>query len=237
MDANKTIKTRLIDYANDLLVHYYNRKLSPEQKIVLSGLWQGLSFEAIAHNTNYQSTYFKAIAANLWNLLSYCLEENINSKNFKSILIDRYPELKDIEPASADISSPSEVKDSPKPQKLARYDKFKNREIESLICFTNEIYKSRFNKLLKSVEIKIITGICKRLSYGQGSDFYNISHSSVQKNSYYLYKKLSDIFGLKVVKKNLYSTLNTTINSLKNLIPLRLITIYLQPIFPIAVTI
>ncbi|MBD1864855.1 MULTISPECIES: NB-ARC domain-containing protein [Trichocoleus] len=67
------------------------RRLSPVETAILSGSWQGQTYEEIASSTNYAASYLKRYAGpKLWQLLSDGLGEEVSKTNFRASLEHHY---------------------------------------------------------------------------------------------------------------------------------------------------
>ena len=206
------LKVRLIELVNNLLDHKLNKKLSPEQKLILSSLWFDKNFNEIAElHGRYSPDHLERISESLWNLLSYAIEEEINTNNFKTVLQHRfYPKLGELE-ESINLRSTNNSNPTNKTSYLKIANpilKNNNNEINNLIDFMNESLKSQFNTLPTSLEIKTISGVLEDLTYEKISLLNNTYEDNIRRIAKKIYKQLETIFGVKINKKNLYSTLN-----------------------------
>ncbi|MBD1913212.1 MULTISPECIES: NB-ARC domain-containing protein [unclassified Leptolyngbya] len=75
------------EVANAIVVAKTRRRLSPVEIAILSGSWQGQTYEEIARSTNYAASYLKRYAGpKLWQLLSDVLGEEVSKTNFRASL-------------------------------------------------------------------------------------------------------------------------------------------------------
>lgn len=79
------------------LINLINSKqnfvLTPLQKHILRGAWQGLTYAQIAQKLHYQESYIKNIASELWHDLSVLYGEAITKNNLRFIFSTQDPEL------------------------------------------------------------------------------------------------------------------------------------------------
>ncbi|GAB4173455.1 MAG: NB-ARC domain-containing protein [Coleofasciculaceae cyanobacterium] len=62
------------------------KRLNNLQELVLRGVWQGQSYQAIAQTADYEPEYIKQIGAQIWQLLTQALGEKVTKSNIQSIL-------------------------------------------------------------------------------------------------------------------------------------------------------
>ncbi|NEP11642.1 MAG: hypothetical protein F6K14_15800 [Symploca sp. SIO2C1] len=68
------------------------KHLNDVQRAVIEGTWQGLTYEKIADADGYTPGYLKQdVGPKLWRLLAEALEEEVNKKNFRTIIKRRFP--------------------------------------------------------------------------------------------------------------------------------------------------
>ncbi|MBD1998809.1 NACHT domain-containing protein [Leptolyngbya sp. FACHB-541] len=80
-----------LEVANALVVAKTRRRLSPVEVTILSGSWQGQTYEEIANRKNYAASYLKRYAGpKLWQLLSDALGETVSKTNFRASLEHHY---------------------------------------------------------------------------------------------------------------------------------------------------
>ncbi|MBD2069704.1 NACHT domain-containing protein, partial [Leptolyngbya sp. FACHB-671] len=80
-----------LEVANALVVAKTRRRLSPVEVAILSGSWQGQTYEEIANRKNYAASYLKRYAGpKLWQLLSDALGETVSKTNFRASLEHHY---------------------------------------------------------------------------------------------------------------------------------------------------
>jgi WD40 repeat protein len=76
-----------LEVANTLVLAKTRRRLSPVEAAILTGSWQGKTYEEIASSTNYAASYLKQYAGpKLWQLLSEVLDEDVSKTNFRASL-------------------------------------------------------------------------------------------------------------------------------------------------------
>lgn len=76
-----------LEVANAIVVAKTRRRLSPVEVAILSGSWQGQTYEEIASRENYAASYLKRYAGpKLWQLLSDALGEVVSKTNFRASL-------------------------------------------------------------------------------------------------------------------------------------------------------
>ncbi len=209
---NQKIFSHLIEQVNILFQRFYERKITREQSLLLTSLWEGLSFERIAERNNYQSSRLRLIADALWDSLSYFLDEDINIDNFKSILQQHYPLLREKQDRNLSVTDRKAKKnDSSNIVELGIVAKSNDLssfiDIEPLIQYINKLLKSHFKRLLTDKEQNIIYGIYEALSYEEIAELINCSESNLKKIVYNLFSNLEVILGTKITKKGLLSTL------------------------------
>lgn len=82
-----------LEVANAIVVAKIKRRLSPVETAILSGSWQGQTYEEIASRENYAASYLKRYAGpKLWQLLSDALGEVVSKTNFRASLEHRWQE-------------------------------------------------------------------------------------------------------------------------------------------------
>lgn len=228
---DKHIQDRLIEYVNKLLKNSYDRSVSPDQKLILTKLWEGNKLNDIATNSGNSLSYLKSIAQTLWDLLSYCLDTEINSNNFRSILIDRFPDLtikasskldRNRSPQSQSNYSPKkslrQVRDCqsffPKTEKARssiQLNKFsKNQldpEIPNLVDFIDNLLVSNCKNPLTPKKKQIVIGILSGLLYKEIGEKINTPNKIISHSASQVFTDLSDIFKVKIGKKTFRSTL------------------------------
>lgn len=80
-----------LEVANTVVLAKTRRRLSPVETAILSGSWQGQTYEEIASSTNYAASYLKRYAGpKLWQLLSDVLGEEVSKTNFRASLEYHY---------------------------------------------------------------------------------------------------------------------------------------------------
>jgi WD40 repeat protein len=80
-----------LEVANQIVLAKVRRRLSPVEVAILSGSWQGQTYEEIANHTSYAASYLKRHAGpRLWQLLSDALGEAVSKTNFRASLEYRY---------------------------------------------------------------------------------------------------------------------------------------------------
>jgi WD40 repeat protein len=80
----------ILEFLSDLILTKSGACLSPIQTYVLEGSWQGLMYSDMAVASGYTEQYIKEVAAILWKLLSNTLGEEINKRNCRSIIEQRW---------------------------------------------------------------------------------------------------------------------------------------------------
>ncbi|MEM6255148.1 MAG: AAA-like domain-containing protein [Cyanobacteria bacterium P01_D01_bin.156] len=65
---------------------WFNRTLSPLEKLVFLQSWQGQSYDKIAQGSGYSIDYMKQIGSVLWGELSRSIDKPITKKNLKLVL-------------------------------------------------------------------------------------------------------------------------------------------------------
>lgn len=76
-----------LEVANKVVLSKARRRLSPVETAILSGSWQGQTYEEIASRANYAASYLKRYAGpKLWQLLSDALGEDVSKTNFRASL-------------------------------------------------------------------------------------------------------------------------------------------------------
>ncbi|MBD3886116.1 hypothetical protein IFO70_30960 [Phormidium tenue FACHB-886] len=76
-----------LEVANRVVLAKAKRRLSPVETAILSGSWQGETYEEIASRANYAASYLKRYAGpKLWQLLSDALGEEVSKINFRTSL-------------------------------------------------------------------------------------------------------------------------------------------------------
>jgi NACHT domain len=76
-----------LEITNQIVLTKIRRRLSPVEVAVLSGSWQGQTYEEIASSANYAASYLKRYAGpKLWQLLSEALGEEVSKTNFRASL-------------------------------------------------------------------------------------------------------------------------------------------------------
>ncbi|NJR57733.1 MAG: hypothetical protein HC769_02015 [Cyanobacteria bacterium CRU_2_1] len=76
-----------LEVANRVVLAKARRRLSPVEAAILSGSWQGETYEEIASSANYAASYLKRYAGpKLWQLLSEALGEEVSKTNFRASL-------------------------------------------------------------------------------------------------------------------------------------------------------
>ena len=119
---------------NLLLKTHYNKKLSPEQKLIFCCLWKDLNFSDISKiHGRYTSYHLKHIANNLWQLLSFALNEEVDRNNFKQVLIRHYP---DIAPKTENTNIKPKGNDR---SDLTNKPKFNNRNLKKILKRIDEL--------------------------------------------------------------------------------------------------
>ncbi|HEY9846431.1 MAG TPA: hypothetical protein V6D03_09555, partial [Candidatus Caenarcaniphilales bacterium] len=80
-----------LEVANRVVLAKARRRLSPVETAILSGSWQGETYEEIASRANYAASYLKRYAGpKLWRLLSDALGEEVSKTNFRASLEYHY---------------------------------------------------------------------------------------------------------------------------------------------------
>lgn len=80
-----------LEVANRVVLAKARRRLSPVETAILSGSWQGETYEEIASRANYAVSYLKRYAGpKLWQLLSDALGEEVSKTNFRASLEYHY---------------------------------------------------------------------------------------------------------------------------------------------------
>lgn len=76
-----------LEVTNSIVLAKTRRRLSPVEVAILSGSWQGQTYEEIASSANYAASYLKRYAGpKLWQLLSDVLGEEVSKTNFRASL-------------------------------------------------------------------------------------------------------------------------------------------------------
>jgi WD40 repeat protein len=76
-----------IEVANALVLAKTRRRLNSVEAAILTGSWQGKTYEEIASSANYAASYLKRYAGpKLWQLLSDVLGEEVSKTNFRASL-------------------------------------------------------------------------------------------------------------------------------------------------------
>ena len=102
-----------LEAANKIVLAKVKRRLSPVEVVILSGSWQGQTYEEIASSANYAASYLKRYAGpKLWQLLSDVLGEVVSKTNFRASL--EYHCQQDSEGVQAEGSTESENKQAGK---------------------------------------------------------------------------------------------------------------------------
>jgi WD40 repeat protein len=111
-----------LEAVNRMVLAKTRRRLSPVETAILTGSWQGQTYEEIANNANYAASYLKRYAGpKLWQLLSDVLGEEVSKTNFRASLeyhcqeesaADRDAPEKEATQTSAQISAEPEQRDS-----------------------------------------------------------------------------------------------------------------------------
>ncbi|MBD1867290.1 NACHT domain-containing protein [Cyanobacteria bacterium FACHB-471] len=80
-----------LEVANRVVLAKAKRRLSPVEAAILSGSWQGETYEEIASKASYAASYLKRYAGpKLWQLLSDALGEEVSKTNFRASLEHRW---------------------------------------------------------------------------------------------------------------------------------------------------
>ena len=75
-----------------IVFHQTGKHLNDVQRAVIEGTWQGLTYEKIADADGYTPGYLKQdVGPKLWKLLAEALAEDVNKKNFRTIIKRRFP--------------------------------------------------------------------------------------------------------------------------------------------------
>ena len=86
MDLETALK-----FVNQILKNKVKRNLRPPEITVLSGTWQGITYEQMAQSSPYSANYLmRDIAPKFWKLLSTVLDTNIGKSNLKIQLCKLY---------------------------------------------------------------------------------------------------------------------------------------------------
>ena len=80
-----------LQFVNQILNNKVKRNLRPPEITVLSGTWQGITYEQMAQSSPYSANYLmRDIAPKFWKLLSTVLDKNIGKSNLKIQLCKLY---------------------------------------------------------------------------------------------------------------------------------------------------
>jgi hypothetical protein len=77
---------KVLEFIDDRIFYFKNHRLSSLQKIIITGAWEGLTYEQIAVQDIYGTGYIAEIAYKLWNELSEIFGKNIRKNNFRSAI-------------------------------------------------------------------------------------------------------------------------------------------------------
>ncbi|NMG05813.1 AAA-like domain-containing protein [Brasilonema sp. UFV-L1] len=85
--SKTTALDSLIEILNSKLLEYENHPLNHKEVLVLRGIWQSQTYNQIAQQGGYSSTYFtNVIARGLCQKLSHIIGERVTKKNCRTIL-------------------------------------------------------------------------------------------------------------------------------------------------------
>lgn len=78
--------TEVIQFADQLFFEQTGKHLDDSQEIVIKGVWDGKTYEAIADESNRSERHVRDIGYKLWQILSERLGEDVHKSNFCSTL-------------------------------------------------------------------------------------------------------------------------------------------------------
>ena len=76
----------VLGFADELVFAKTGKHLSDLQVAILSGVWQGQKYFEIAEKYYCSEGYVRNLAAELWQILSNVMAENVNRTNFRSAM-------------------------------------------------------------------------------------------------------------------------------------------------------
>ena len=82
--------TEVLQFADQLFFEQTGKHLDDSQEIVIKGVWDGKTYEAIADESNRSERHVRDIGYKLWQILSERLGEDVHKSNFRSTLERMY---------------------------------------------------------------------------------------------------------------------------------------------------
>ena len=82
--------TEVLQFADQLFFEQTGKHLDDSQEIVIKGVWDGKTYEAIADEYNRSERHVRDIGYKLWQILSERLGEDVHKSNFRSTLERMY---------------------------------------------------------------------------------------------------------------------------------------------------
>ncbi|WP_071189882.1 NB-ARC domain-containing protein [Trichormus sp. NMC-1] len=76
----------VLQFADELVFVQTGKHLDDIQDTVIKGVWQGHTYEEIAAQCNRSESHVRDVGYKLWQILSEQLNEDINKRNFRSVL-------------------------------------------------------------------------------------------------------------------------------------------------------
>ncbi|WP_016951628.1 NB-ARC domain-containing protein [Anabaena sp. PCC 7108] len=76
----------VLQFADELVCVQTGKHLDDIQDTVIKGVWQGHTYEEIAAQCNRSESHVRDVGYKLWQILSEQLNEDINKRNFRSVL-------------------------------------------------------------------------------------------------------------------------------------------------------
>jgi hypothetical protein len=88
--------TEVLQFADQLFFEQTGKHLDDSQEIVIKGVWDGKTYEAIADESNRSERHVRDIGYKLWQILSEKLGEDVHKSNFRSTLERIYIKSSDL---------------------------------------------------------------------------------------------------------------------------------------------
>lgn len=90
--------TEILQFADQLVFEQTGKHLDDSQEIVIKGVWEGKTYEAIADESNRSERHVRDIGYKLWQILSEKLGQDVHKSNFRSTLERIYIKSSDFYP-------------------------------------------------------------------------------------------------------------------------------------------
>jgi hypothetical protein len=74
----------VLDFADQLVFTQTGKHLDDVQETVIKGVWEGKTYEKMAHESHHSDSYLRDIGYKLWQVFSQQLDQDIKKRNFRS---------------------------------------------------------------------------------------------------------------------------------------------------------